>query len=96
VAVAFKDARFEGEVMHCEPKDSLYQTNIRFKDADEKGLRRVPRFPVRLSALVFAVNSSDAIPAAIIDISGGGLGLELSSALSGGDPVVVESVSRAE
>jgi hypothetical protein len=91
VALKFKNATFDGEVLYCQAKEGQYQTNVRFTDSAETGLRSTPRFSVKLSAQVFARNSSDPIPATIIDISGAGLGLELPFPLSVGDPVAVES-----
>jgi len=91
VALKFKNATFDGEVLYCQPKEGQYQTNIRFTDSAESGLRTTPRFSVKLPAQVFARNSSAPMPATIIDISGAGLGLELPFPLSVGDPVAVES-----
>ena len=91
VALKLKAATFEGEVLYCQPKEGQYQTNVRFTDSAESGLRSTPRFSVKLPAQVFARNSSDPMAATIIDISGAGLGLELPFPLSVGDPVVVES-----
>jgi hypothetical protein len=84
VAVKFKGATFDGEVLYCQPKEGQYQTNIRFTDSAETGLRSTPRFSVKLPAQVFARNSSDPRPGTIIDISGAGLGLELPFPLSVG------------
>jgi hypothetical protein len=91
VAVKFRNATFHGEVLYSHPKEGRYQTNIRIMDSAETGLRSTPRFSVKLSAQVFARNSSAPIPATIIDISGAGLGLELPFPLSVGEPVAVES-----
>jgi hypothetical protein len=91
VAVKFRNATFDGEVLYSQPKESRYQTNIRIMDSAETGLRSTPRFSVRLPALVFAGSLSDTTSGTIIDISGAGLGLELPSPISVGEPVAVES-----
>src|ERR1700686_2967639 len=91
VAVKFRNATFNGEVLYSHPKESRYQTNIRIMDTAETGLRSTPRFSVRLPARVFAESLSDLIPITIIDISGAGLGLELPAPLSVGEPVAVAS-----
>src|ERR1700730_648461 len=91
VALNFKDATFEGEVLYCQHKEGQYQTNVRFTDSAESGLRSTPRFSVKLPAQVFARNSSASMPGTLIDISGAGLGLELPVPLSVGEPVAVES-----
>jgi hypothetical protein len=91
VAVKFRNATFEGEVLYSLPKEGRYQTNIRIMDSAETGLRSTPRFSVRLPARVFAGSLSDPMSGTIIDISGAGLGLELPSPLSVGEPVAVES-----
>jgi hypothetical protein len=90
-AVTFKEATFEGEILYCEPKDGQYQTNVRFQDSAESGLRRTPRFTVKLSGEVFARNSGDPVPAIITDISGNGLGVDVSLSLAAGEPIVVSS-----
>jgi hypothetical protein len=91
VTVKFKDATFEGEVLYCEPKEGHFQTNVRFRDSGESGLRRTPRFTVKLSAEVFLPNSSDSLRATITDISGNGLGLDVPMPLAVGGPIIVES-----
>ena len=91
VAVTFKDATFEGEILYCEPKDGQYQTNVGFRDSAESGMRRAPRFTVKLSGEVFARNSSDPFPAIITDISGNGLGVDVPLSLAAGEPIVVGS-----
>ncbi len=91
VAAWLQHAAFSGEVLCCLPKDGGYQTNIRFKDSDENGLRRTPRFSVKLSAQVFSRSASCPQLATIVDISGFGLGLLVPCVLSVGDPIAVES-----
>src|ERR1700680_1078860 len=85
VAVRFKGATFEGEVLYCQPKAGQYQTNVRFRDSAESGLRRTPRFSVKLAAEAFQRNSGDSVAAIITDISGNGLGLDVSRPLSVGE-----------
>jgi len=91
VTVKFKDAMFQGEVLYCEPKEGHFQTNVRFRDSGESGLRRTPRFTVKLSAEVFSPNSSDSLRATITDISGNGIGLDVPMPLAVGGPIIVES-----
>jgi hypothetical protein len=91
VTVMFKDARFEGEVLYCEPKEGQFQTNVRFRDSGESGLRRTPRFTVRLAAEVFPQNAADSLRATITDISGNGLGLDVPLPVTVGGPIIVES-----
>ena len=91
VAVKFRNATFNGDVLYSHPKESRYQTNIRIMDSAETGLRSTPRFSVRLPARVFAGSLSDPISVNIIDISGAGLGLESPFLFSIGEPVAVES-----
>jgi hypothetical protein len=91
VTVKFKGALFEGEVLFCNPKEGHFQTNVRFRDSGESGLRRAPRFTVKLSAYAFSPNSGNSLPVTITDISGNGLGLDVPMPLAVGGPIIVES-----
>ena len=74
------------------PKDGQYQTNVRFRDSAETGLRRTPRFTVKLSAEMFVRNSLEPLPAIITDISGDGAwGRGFPLVLAAGEPIVVSS-----
>lgn len=67
---------FEGQILYCRPKASGYEAHITIDDAEETGLRRTPRFPVKLPAQLFPPNASP-VEIMIVDISSDGLGIEL-------------------
>jgi hypothetical protein len=89
--VRVRNAEFEGEISLCRPSQGHYQVHISIRDADERGLRKAPRFPVRLPARVFSAASKKPVKATIVDISSDGLGLLVNSTLPFGDMIAVES-----
>ena len=85
---------FDGEVLFCERRASQYEVHVSIHDFDEAGLRRTPRFPVRLSGRLFIPGQSTPIIANIVDISGDGLGVEVSTVVQPQSLVAVESDSN--
>jgi hypothetical protein len=90
VTVRFNSFVFEGEILYCRPKQNRYEAHITIDDVEESGLRRVPRFPVKLAAQMFPANT-DPVAITIVDISGDGLGVELPLPVDCGQAIAIES-----
>lgn len=91
VAVQVNTCSFHGEILYCKPRGSRWEAHVSFDDVDSFGLRRSPRFPVRIPARLFASGSSGSTEAMILDISGEGLGLEMGRAVPAETNVAVQS-----
>jgi len=91
VRVTIDDSAFVGQILYCEKQGQLYDAHVSIDDGDEAGLRRTPRFPVSLPAVVFAPIYADPVPGKILDISGNGIGMELPAAVPVQTPVAVKS-----
>jgi hypothetical protein len=89
VTVQFDLFEFAGETLFCRPKSHGYEAHITIDDA-ENGLRKEPRFPVKLAGQMFAPHS-DPIPVTIVDISREGLGIELPMAVEVDQPIAILS-----
>lgn len=83
---------FAGETLYCRPKGSQYEAHITIDDAEENGLRKVPRFPVRFPAKTFPPHGG-AVDITIVDISGDGLGIETPMPVEVGQPIAISSGS---
>lgn len=77
VTVQLNTASFDGEILFCASAGSRYEAHVSFDDVDATGLRRTPRFPVRIPARVFVNTSDGPIEGTIEDISGDGLNMML-------------------
>jgi hypothetical protein len=84
---------FAGEVLYCQRRGNRFETHISINDFDESGLRRTPRFPVKVACMVSAASLETPTIATIVDISGDGLGIELSADLPINATIAVESES---
>lgn len=93
VAVEFKGAQFEGEILSSVPLEGGYKTNILVYDHPETGNRRSPRFPVILPARIYIGSSDKPIDATIVDVSSEGLGIELHEYLVPDSTIAIESPS---
>lgn len=91
VAVQVHMCSFHGEILFCKPSGSRWEAHVSFDDVDASGLRRSPRFPVRIPARLFARGSGGPMEAMILDISGEGLGLEIGRAVLAQANVAVQS-----
>jgi PilZ domain len=91
VTVQLNTCSFDGEILFCRPLGARYETHVSFNDVDETGLRRTPRFPVRIPARIFSHVSETPYEARIVDISGEGLGIELPESLPMQTTIAVES-----
>jgi hypothetical protein len=81
VAVQVNTCSFHGDILFCKPSGTRWEAHVSFDDVDSSGLRRSPRFPVRIPARLFPTGTSGPIDAMILDISGEGLGVEMGSAV---------------
>jgi hypothetical protein len=88
VTVQFDKFVFEGETLFCRPKDHGYEAHITIDDTEKSGLRKEPRFPVRLAGQMFPPNS-DPVPITIVDFSSDGLGIELPIAVQVDQPIAI-------
>jgi hypothetical protein len=92
VTVRFQSFLFGGETLYCRPKEGRYEAHITIDDAEESGLRRAPRFPVRFPAQMFPPHGAP-VEITIVDISGDGLGIELPVPVEAGQPLAMVSGS---
>lgn len=81
VTVQVNTWSFNGEIMYCKRNGTRNEAHVSIDDADASGLRRTPRFPVSLPARIFASVSDVPLEGRVVDVSGEGLGIELSIAL---------------
>ena len=81
VTIQLNTYSFTGEILFCAPKGSRYEAHVAFEDVDATGLRRTPRFPVSIPAKVFSSSSDVPLEGTIVDVSGEGLGIELTESL---------------
>lgn len=91
VTVQLSTSYFDGEILLCARTGSGYKAHVSFDDVDATGLRRTPRFPVRIPALVFANTTGASIEGTIVDISGEGLGMLLAGPVPVAANVAVQS-----
>jgi len=91
VTVHFHSFVFGGEILYCRPKGGRYEAHITIDDAEE-GMRKAPRFPLRLAAQMFPADG-DPVDIAIVDVSGDGLGIELPAPVEAGQPIAIASGS---
>ena len=77
--------------MFCEPAGARWEAHVSFDDVDATGLRRTPRFPVSIPARVFSSAIDAPLDGIIVDISGEGLGMELSAPLPMLSNVAIQS-----
>ena len=86
VTVRLSSFFFKGETLYCRPTQAGYKTHISIDDASETGLRRVPRFPVKLPGHLFLPHTGP-VAITIVDISCDGLGIELPLSVNAGQPI---------
>ena len=92
VSVRFNSFGFEGQILYCQPKKTGYEAHITIDDAEESGLRRAPRFPVRVRAQLFPAHGGP-VDITIVDISSDGLGIESPVSLEIGQVLALASES---
>jgi hypothetical protein len=91
VTVQLNTCSFDGVILFCELSGSHYEAHVSFDDVDATGLRRTPRFPVSIPAKVFSSASEVPLQGKIVDVSGEGLGIELSEPLPKQTNIAVQS-----
>jgi hypothetical protein len=91
VSVQANTCAFHGDILFCRPSGTRWEAHVSVDDVDASGLRRTPRFPVRIAARVFASATEEPIAGTIVDISGEGLGIEMASAVAVGANIAVQS-----
>jgi len=91
VTIQLSTYSFTGEILFCAPKGSRYEAHVAFEDVDATGLRRTPRFPVSIPARVFSSTSDVPLEGTIVDVSGEGLGIELTESLPMHSNIAVQS-----
>jgi hypothetical protein len=91
VSIQVHTCSFDGEILFCKPRGSRWEAHVSFDDVDATGLRRSPRFPVRIPARVFASTSDVPLDGVIVDVSGEGLGIELEQPLVMKTNIAVQS-----
>lgn len=91
VTIELNKASFHGEILFCSPSGTRFEAHVSFDDVDETGLRRTPRFPVKLPARVFASSTDVPLDGTIVDVSGEGLGIELTVPIPKQTNIAVQS-----
>ena len=91
VHVVIKTFAFDGEVLSCERMDNQFEAHVYVNESIEPSSRKTQRFPVRISASVFASGIAEPIPATIVDISGDGVGIDLPVHFPEESIIVLES-----
>jgi PilZ domain len=92
VTVSMNSFVFEGHTLYCRPRQNQFETHITIDDVEANGLRRSPRFPVKLPAELL-LPSAEPVAITIVDISSEGLGIEVPQSLEPGQPIAVGSES---
>lgn len=90
VTVQFQSFVFEGETLFCGARGREFELHITIDDAEKSGLRKSPRFPLRMQGEIFLKQAPPA-PVTIVDISAGGMGLELPIAVQAGQPIAIST-----
>lgn len=85
---------FDGEVLACYPRGDRFEVHVTIRDAGPPGLRKTPRFPVKIPCRVFSSCLDAPQEAIIVDISGEGLGLQTSVKLENEVTLAIESQSN--
>ena len=91
VTVQLNTCSFTGDVLFCAPKGGRYEAHVSFDDTDAIGLRRTPRFPVRIPGRTFSSSSDVPLECTIVDVSGEGVGIDLAAALPLQSNIAVQS-----
>jgi len=92
VVVRFNSFAFEGQTLYCQSRRTRYEAHITIDDVEETGLRRAPRFPVKLPAQLFPPYGGP-VAITIVDISSDGLGIELPVTVEMGQALALASES---
>jgi len=92
VTVHLSSFIFEGQTLYCRPRQDQFEVHISIDDVETNGLRRAPRFPVKLPAELF-LPRVEPVAITIVDISSDGLGIELPVLLEMGQPIAVATGS---
>ena len=83
---------FEGETLYCRPRQDRFEVHISIDDVQSSGLRRAPRFPVKIPAKLFLPHV-EPVAISIVDISSDGLGIELPISVEMGQPIAIATGS---
>jgi PilZ domain len=89
VTVRLDSFTFEGQTLYCRPREDRYEAHISIDDVETTGLRRAPRFPVKLPARLLLRDASSVL-ITILDISRDGMGIELPMPVETGQAIAVE------
>jgi hypothetical protein len=91
VTIQINTCAFDGVILFCEPSGARWETHVSFDDVDSTGLRRTPRFPVSIPARVFSSATEGPLEGRIVDVSGEGLGMELTAPIPKQTNIAVQS-----
>jgi hypothetical protein len=92
VGVRLNSFSFEGQILCCLSKQTHYEAHITIDDVEEMGMRRAPRFPVKVPAQLFPAHGGP-VDIIIVDISSEGLGIESPQSLQMGQTLALASES---
>jgi hypothetical protein len=90
VTVHLNSFTFQGQTLYCRPKEEHFELHVSIDDGEINGLRRSPRFPVKLPAELFLPHA-EPVAITIVDISSDGLGIELPVLLAKSQPIAIAS-----
>jgi hypothetical protein len=91
VKIQMNTSSFVGHILFCAPSGSGFEAHVSFDDVDATGLRRTPRFPVSIPARVFSGANDAPLEGKIVDVSGEGLGIELTTPIPKQTNIAVQS-----
>jgi hypothetical protein len=89
VTVRLNSFTFEGRTLYCRPREDQYEAHISIDDVEATGVRRAPRFPIKLPARLL-LSSVGALAVTIVDISRDGLGIDSPVPLETGQAIGIE------
>jgi hypothetical protein len=92
VTVEMNPFVFDGHTLYCQPRKDKFEVHISIDDVEHSGLRRSPRFPVKLPAQLLLPHA-EPVTITIVDISSDGLGIELPVPVETGQPIAVTNGS---
>jgi hypothetical protein len=92
VSVHANGFEFQGRILYCRPKHSSYEAHITIDDTEETGLRRSPRFPLKLAARLFSPTAGP-VDSTIVDISRDGMGIDVPVSLAKGQAIAIATGS---
>ena len=93
VSIEFGAETRKGQIVRCQPADDWYEVSVSIADRNECDLRSAERFPLTRDVRIQASGRNEAASGIVVDVSIGGMGLEVRAPLKRGEILSVESDS---